>query len=566
MTKAFETFLIGLDEKEKAVFLPRFHTLVAGASGTGKTEADRKIIAEILKAIPDLKVVVFDVKETGRDWEGFGHDVPIYVKTATDVRFLRDLIETSEGRKIDWFLYELSIATEKAETWREVLANLERRLEETKKRYPKGSIREEKIGILILYMKALVKDLESVRISRELVLPHQINVVAVNRESQAFKELAVYSYVSEILDKQKYLVVIDEGSLLAPRERGTGCKRVIRRLFKAGRAAELYGIVSDQEITGIDESVRRQCWNWILGMQTEVAAQKRTADQIPGKSVKPDQIATLGVGWFYAVIRTPGKTEIKKFYLLPEGIPIETGKMLVRGELSIEEMMEKIAELRMKKVDEDLVYKERCENLERRMEEMKTEMSKLREQRDEFKNLCEKLKAEMPDKVELQNMKNELERTRENLVDAQRKLMRYSSLESFLTDFVRDAVKEAVPQVSPTASEVSVNVQSTVTDFNVTRLRETLSATDKDLQGQVLLLAAEGWFKEKRRISQVRDELRRAFNTSPRPGTIEKTLAELVAKGILEREKASQGGWLYWLKPEAEKLIKVKNTLTDEAK
>jgi nucleoside-triphosphatase THEP1 len=81
MSKAFELVFVGLDEKCQEVYLPRFHTLVSGASGVGKTEAIRRIIVEMLKAIPDLKVVIFDVKETKRDWGNFGSGYLVKLKT-----------------------------------------------------------------------------------------------------------------------------------------------------------------------------------------------------------------------------------------------------------------------------------------------------------------------------------------------------------------------------------------------------------------------------------------------------------------------------------------------------
>lgn len=344
MSKSFELFTIGIDENLQEVQLPRFHTLIAGATGTGKTQAIKKIINEMLKVIPDLKIIIFDLKETGRDWQNFGQDVPIYIKSSTDIRFLRDLIESSEGRKIDWFLYELNRAVENTQTWKDVLHNLETELEKVKQRYPKGSIREEKIGTLIIYMKALVEDLDRTTFINKIQLPYQINVIPLNKQSQAFKELAAYSYGTEIItNMRKILFIIDEASLLVPRSKGTGCKHILQRLFKAGREAELFGIVSDQEITAIDESIRRQCWNWILGMQTELGAQERTIKQIPGNTIKKEDISTLGVGWFYAVIRLPSQTTIKKFYLIPSGIDTETAKKLVTHEITIEQVMQDLS-------------------------------------------------------------------------------------------------------------------------------------------------------------------------------------------------------------------------------
>jgi len=350
MSKAFELLEIGITEKGDPFCIPRYHTCITGATGTGKTEAARKIVSTLRTQIPDLKVLIFDVKSTGRDWQGYGKDVPIYVETATDSRFLRDLIETQERRKIDWFFYELHIACQTTRTWEDVLQNLTRRYRKYK---DKNQMKEEKLGTLIIYMEALISELSKGDITPNFDLSNPITVVPLNYREEAFKQLVVYSYLTAMKKRrvQKVLVVCDEMSSLAPSTSGTGCKRVIEQfLFKQGRAAELFGLAIDQEITGISPSVRRQCWNWILGMQTDTSAQERTAKEIPGHQITIDNIGTLGVGWWWAVVRTPSTTSIEKFYLIPEGVNVDTGKKVLSGETKIETVMRFVEDERRKEV------------------------------------------------------------------------------------------------------------------------------------------------------------------------------------------------------------------------
>jgi len=350
-SRGFEVIEIGITNKGEIFYTLRYHTLIAGTTGSGKTEAVRKIISEMRRQIPDLRVLIFDVKSTGRDWEGYGVDVPIYVETATDSRFLRDLIETQEERKIDWFFYELHLACEGAKTWIEVLENLKRRHQEYKEK--RREIKEEKLGTLIVYMEALISELEKGDTISQFDLSNPITVVPLNFREEAFKQLVVYSYLTAMKKNRvrRILVVCDEMSSLAPSKEGTGCRKIIESyLFKQGRAAEVFGLAIDQEITGISPSVRRQCWNWILGMQTDTSAQKRTVDEIPGHNVSIDDIGTLGVGWWYGVIRTPSKTIIEKFYLIPEGLDLEIGKKIVSGEVPVEEVMAQVSDLRQKEL------------------------------------------------------------------------------------------------------------------------------------------------------------------------------------------------------------------------
>jgi len=363
MAKAFELLEIGVTEEGSPFYIPRFHTLIAGATGVGKTEAARKTISALRRLIPDLKILIFDVKSTGRDWEGYGVDVRAYVETATDSRFLRDLIETQEGRKIDWFFYELHIACQGAETWKDVLDSLRKRYNRYKDR---NQIKEEKLGTLIIFMEALVSELDKGEITSKFDLTNPITVVPINYREDAFKQLVVYSYLTAMRRNRitKVIVVCDEMSSLAPSLSGTGCRRIIEQyLFKQGRAAEVFGLAIDQEITGISPSVRRQCWNWVLGMQTDTTAQERTVKQVPGGRLTLDDISTLGVGWWWAVIRTPSSTDVQKFYLVPEGIDLNVGRKLVKSELKVEDVMAMLQNTRGKPEDTDL--ENRVQRLER---------------------------------------------------------------------------------------------------------------------------------------------------------------------------------------------------------
>lgn len=371
--KAFELIQVGLTKEGKPFSIPRFHTLIAAASGAGKTETARKIVSTLAKLIPELRVLIFDVKSTGRDWQGYGVDIPIYVETATDSRFLRDLIETQEKRKIDWFFYELHMACQGAATWEQVLANLRKRYCKYKDR---NQMKEEKLGTLMIYMEALVSELGKGEVTSTFDLSNRISVVPINYREDAFKHLVVFSYLTAIRKNQvrNVLVVCDEMSSLAPSQAGTGCKRVVEQLFKQGRAAENFGLAIDQEITGISPSVRRQCWNWILGMQTDVSAQERTISQIPGKKLNLDDISTLGVGWWWAVIRTPSSTEVEKFYLIPEGVDIEVGRKIVSGEIKVEDIMHGL----------HITEEEDMEELNRLKSELASSQEKIRELEKKF--------------------------------------------------------------------------------------------------------------------------------------------------------------------------------------
>lgn len=504
----FQKFVIGLDGEENQVLIPLIHTLVAGTTGVGKTEADRKIIQALRKAIPDLKVLIFDSKSTGRDWEGFGKDVKPFVKTSTDTRFLRDLIETSEERKIDFYLYELDQATHGAETWHDVLRNLEKRHAYFKDR--KRELKEEKLGVLLIYMRGLIQGFEQMKTSDKFDLSAPITVVPINYAEEAFQQLVVYTYHKEIKKRRlkHILVVHDEMHKFAPSKRGTGCRRVVEEYYQEGRAAGNFGIASDQEIVGISPTVRSQCWNWILGMQTDKAKAKRVIEHLPTGNVSINAVMTLGVGWFFVVIRTPTETTVKKFYLLPDGISIEHGKNVIRGTLSVEEIMKKLSNLRVIKKEKEEIDMERLEKLEERMNRFREQVNKEIEilQRDVhdahvgFRQIDEGMKK-LHKKVDTLS---ELEKVRAKLSPGE-------------------------------AGEIEVSADQA--KLIVAKETKTLQLKQSDLMGRIAIVYAEGllpegWFSSGK-LNQIMEQ---RFGAKEFPGNFRKILPQLVYYGFFEKK------------------------------
>lgn len=492
----FEMFQIGIDEEEKEVLIPLIHLLIAGATGTGKTEGIRKFIAALQEIVPDLKVLIFDAKSTGRDWEGFGKDVKPYVKMSTDTRFLRDLIETSEERKIDFYLYELDNATKDAKTWYDVLENLKKRHAYFKQR--KHSLKEEKLGVLIIYMKALIKGYESMETSDKFDLSAPITVVPINRAEDAFQQLVVYTYHKEIRRRRikHILVVHDEMHKFAPSKRGTGCRRIVEEFFQEGRAAGNFGVASDQEIVGISSTVRSQCWTWILGMQPDERKAKRVVDHLPAKVGTSEDVMTLGVGWFFGVIRTPSKTEVRKFYLIPEGISIETAHKLVRGEMKVEQVMKQLAQIRKgeKKEDEDLAYKAAWEAAKIELKKLKNDMAALKKEIKTLKetwvspekftdmrtDVFNEVHAEVSKELEeAKKVREENKGLKEELAAAREDLATFDRLREVLGSILLPMKAEAMVQVDTSLSKIPQVDEAKILTIVDSRVQQLIGKKEK---------------------------------------------------------------------------------------
>jgi hypothetical protein len=255
---------------------------------------------------------------------------------------------------------------------------------------------------------------------------------------------------------------------------------------------------------------------------------------------------------------------VQKVYVWPHGIAEEMSVDVAKGILKPEIVQEMLGRAQSKKEVDDLVYKEKYEEERKKREEVEKEFARQVEQSSEKIALAklEEAKLKWNESWDtLYSEKAELAKTVNNLEAELKKLEPIkafgAALQNFLIEIGAAAPTPGFEPGTSVPSEVSVSVQPTLTEYTVkVPKREVLEATDKDVVGQILILASKGWFKEHRKIAHVRDELERKFNSRPRVGTIETALGELVAKGVLEREREGKA-WNLWLAPEAEKLIKV---------
>jgi hypothetical protein len=128
------------------------------------------------------------------------------------------------------------------------------------------------------------------------------------------------------------ITVIPELWKFSPQGRNNPVKESLQALVRQGAAKKNFVWVDSQDMSGTDKIPLKQCYTWILGLQTEINEAEHTLDQInlpPKTKPKPHEIASLSLGQFF--LSTP-KGSVK-FYALPKwlkpeiAIRVATGKM-----------------------------------------------------------------------------------------------------------------------------------------------------------------------------------------------------------------------------------------------
>lgn len=357
--------------------------------------------------------------------------------------------------------------------------------------------------------------------------------------------LVIRSCMEEILKSgNNVIVALPEAWKMLPQGRNTPVKLFFEKFIREGATNGCYLIIDAQDLGGVDKTPLRQVSVWIMGRMQEANEVERLLKQTLGLAVPVATIQTLPLGHFLVACGDV----VEKVYVWPHGVAEEMSVDVAKGLLKPEIVQERLARAQSNKEVDDLVWKEKYEEVEKQLIEEKRK-------REE----CEKEFARQLD-VLTDRTRQEGKATLETELKKLEPLKAFgAALQNFLIE-IGAAAPIGVMTPNGVSSEVDVSVQPTLTEFTVkTPKREILEATDQDVQGQILMLAAKGWLDEHRKIKHVRDELYRVYNVSPRPGTVESLLGALTAKGVLQRDRA-ENSWVYWLAPHAKELIRVEET------
>lgn len=316
-------------ESGEEVSISLTHTFITGITQSGKTELV-KALAERVKGL-GFTVLIVDVKKqpTGaRDFNNLGYEIPIYLKESTDSLTLKSLLETEGKFRLSYQFPELIRASEKANSFQQVLSNIESLLQK-----PIHPVRKDKLEVLRLLMQRLIQEFSQVQISKILELTEgEVNVMDLTPYSEAFKQMVVKSIAEYIRQNvTKIVLVSDECHIHIPQGYSSASKQAVTWLIKEGAGSQQYVFLVDQTVTEIDKRPVKQMDNWILGRQRELNEAQRAYRQLPFKAgITVEDIMRLPMGFFY--IST--YQWVKQAYVQPLWVPQDVALEIAKGTLS----------------------------------------------------------------------------------------------------------------------------------------------------------------------------------------------------------------------------------------
>lgn len=429
------------------VYMPVHHLAVFGISQlSGKTTALEALITR-----SGLKAVAFITKRGERGFTKY-RLIPPYYKPRSDWMYVESLVNVALGEKVK---YEpgMRLAIIKVSQGRRDLRDVRRAAvewaERTRSQFMKSAFEK-----LVAYLDIVVPELERHSFSDRLELDEGVNVMdlsAMRTETQHLVIASTIEYVFQNLDHT--VIVIPEAWETMPQSKMTPVKWVAEQFIRKGAAIGNYLWIDAQDIGGISKVPLRQCDNWLLGRMKEAHEVERVLKQLLGAKIKADEIQTLPLGHFFAVIGN----EVKKVYVLPAGVPEEVGRKVAMGELTPEHVRDTFLMPRIAETNDSCRSRELERTLGAKIEELQKRIAQL--------------------EGENAQLKGELER-----LEPYRKLA--------------EALSQLFQSVQPAQPKIAIDVDHVEHEYVVHKSKKVVKVSTESVAGQILYTALT-YFKDR---------------------------------------------------------------------
>jgi hypothetical protein len=310
------------------VRIPLRHTAIFGMTQlSGKTTALEAIITR-----SGLRAVAFITKRGEAGFKSGNPIIPFY-RPRADWQFVESLVNVALNERVK---YETGMRSAIMRACRKATGLDEIRREALHlAAMSKGEFMKSVFEHLVAYLDIVVPELARYTFSTSLDLKTGVNVMALADMRAETQQLVIASCIEEInrvLDH--VIVVVPEAWEMLPQSRLTPVKWVAQQFIRKGAALGNFMFLDSQDIGGIDKTPLRQVDNWLLGRMREAHEVERFSKQVLGAKIPADEVQTLKVGHFIAVLGD----QVKRVYVLPAGVPEDMGIKVAKGQMTVEEV------------------------------------------------------------------------------------------------------------------------------------------------------------------------------------------------------------------------------------
>ncbi len=306
----------------KEVNMGLHHTVITGMTQlSGKTTTLEAIISRA-----NRRAIAFKTKRGESGFNSY-REIPPFFKERADWQYVSTLLEAVMREKMKFERPWIMKATQGTNSLREVLENVQMLRSESTKSLP-----ENVYTALEEYLKIVVPQVEKFQFSKNLSLIDGINVMDLTEMTLELQGLVIQSTMEYVINNlRETILIVPEAWEHIPQGRNTPVKLYAETFIRKGAAIGNYLFIDSQDIAGIDKIPLRQCNNWILGRQREGHEVDRVREQIGRNKIDADEIRSLPIGHFLAILGD----DIKKVYVLPSGVPSKIGRSVAMGEMTV---------------------------------------------------------------------------------------------------------------------------------------------------------------------------------------------------------------------------------------
>ncbi len=277
----------------KPVVIPIAHMAVTGQTQqSGKTTALEALISRAGR-----RAVAF-VTKRGEGSFIEGRRIRPFFRERADWQFVESILESTMRQRMKFERAWVVRAARGAHSLADVQRNVAH-LQSTAKRSMDADI----YMLLGEYLGLVVPLLAKLPAADTVDLKPGLNIMDLGDYPAELQALVIQSVLAWIYQHERNVIaVIPEAWQFVPQGRGAPVKLAAIDLARKGAGLGDFMWIDSQDLAGVEKEVVRQASVWLLGVQREANEIKRTLAHIPAgvKKPKPEDIATLGVGQFWA--------------------------------------------------------------------------------------------------------------------------------------------------------------------------------------------------------------------------------------------------------------------------